>query len=203
MNYFIELPPKKNTIALVVIFIIAVFEVWLFYALSTGYIKQLGFLSAFGIPLQKKVKLLQWGSLEFAPIQNTYSVGEKKTTTVVFKGMNIKVASFGLVIHYDPKTIKIIDIQPIKKATILAGKKIDAKAGTLTASILMPAGEFIETDQEIASIQWQAIAEGEGNLTFDFTPQTTTDTNIGEFGTGNDLLTSIVNAQYSIGQKSQ
>lgn len=205
MNYFKNLPSKKNTIAIVIILIIAVFEVWLFYALSTGYIKQLGFLSSLlGIPLQKKViQPLQLGSLELIPIKNTYTIGEKTTTTVVFKGMNIKVASFGLVIHYDPKTVKIIDIKPTKTTTTLAGKKIDAKIGIITASLLIPAGQFINTDQEIASIQWQAIAQGEGYLTFDFTPQKTTDTNVGEFGTGNDVLTSIVNTQYSIKERSQ
>lgn len=198
MNCSIELPPKKNTIAIVIIVVIALFELWLFYALSTGYIKQLGFFS--NMPLRKKVvQPFQLGSLELTPIKKTYAVGEKAVTTVVFKGTNVKAASFGLVIHYNPKTTKIIDVAPIKTTTILAGKKIETKKGIITASLLMPAGKFIEADQEIASIQWQAIAQGEANLAFDFTPASTTDSNIGEFGTGNDLLTSIVNTQYTIG----
>lgn len=198
MNYNIDLPPKKNTIALIVIAFIALFEVWLFYALATGYVRELSFFNALFPIKQTEQQPLQSASLEFLPIKNSYKKGEKTITGIVFKSSQVKIGAFGLVFRYNPSTMKIISFQPSNLINSVVKKNNDAKKGIYTAALLIDPGEFLEESGEIASIEWEPVAEGTAYFRFDFTPGSTTDTNVAEFATGKDALTSIVNADYTI-----
>ncbi len=147
--------------------------------------------------------VIQNASLKLMP--NQAVVGSEETdvtTTITLEANNRKIAGVDIVIIYDPIVVAIDDITSANTMETVALKKIDSENGRIYLSLVAQAGGYIAGSHALADIAWHPLADGDTSLVFDYTPGLTEDTNVAEFETGNDVLTSVVNARYVI-QKGQ
>jgi hypothetical protein len=116
----------------------------------------------------------------------------------MLEAKNRKIAGVDIVITYDPLFVAIDDIEVTDVFETVALKKIDAENGRIYLSLIARGGGYIAGNHALATIVWHPLVEGGTSFAFDYTPGSTEDTNAAEFATGNDILTSVVNARYAI-----
>src|SRR3989338_5733347 len=147
----------------------------------------------------KESRVIQNASLQL--IQNQIVVGSETTdvpTTIMLEAKNRKIAGVDIVITYEPLFVAIDDIAVADTMETVALKKIDSENGRIYLSLVAQAGGYIEGNHALATILWHPLTEGDTSFAFDYTPGLADDTNVAEFATGNDVLTSVVNARYAI-----
>lgn len=137
-------------------------------------------------------------SLEFYPAEGVYEVGEFGKTAIRLRPQNASVAGVDIRIHYDPSIFEISDVVFSDEESALAIKDIDSTAGTIAITVLASAQTSWEKERDLGEIHWRARAVGDHAISFYFTPGISTDTNAAEFGSGDDILTSVINARYTI-----
>ena len=147
----------------------------------------------------KESRVIQNASLQLTPNQTVVgSEARDVQTTIMLEAKNRKIAGVDIVITYEPLFVAIDDIAVANALETVALKKIDTKNGRIYLSLVAQAGGYIEGDYALATVLWHPLTEGDTSFTFDYTPGFTEDTNVAEFATGNDVLTSVVNARYVI-----
>lgn len=137
-------------------------------------------------------------SLEFSPREGGYILGEIGETTIQMRAETTRIAGVDIRIHYDPSAFEIIDVVPLLSDVTIGVKDIDSVSGSIFVSVLASPGVSWGETLDLVNIRWRPLALGEYSMSFDFTSESTTDTNIAEFGSGDDVLTSVVNATYAI-----
>jgi len=147
----------------------------------------------------KESRVIQNTSLQLIPNQATVSSNATDIpTTIMIEAKNRKIAGVDIVITYEPLFVAIDDIAVADTMETVALKKIDAENGRIYLSLMAQAGGYIEGNHALATILWHPLTEGDTSFAFDYTPGLAEDTNVAEFATGNDVLTSVVNARYAI-----
>lgn len=142
---------------------------------------------------------IQTASLQMAPAEGEYLFDNSEHQTAIkLQTKNRKAAGADIRLLYNQDFVEVVKVTPSLSISAVPLNATDAKEGTVSLSFLAPAGEALEGEREIAVIFWKTKREGEARISFDFTPGATNDTNIAEFGTGKDILTSVANARYSI-----
>lgn len=108
-------------------------------------------------------------------------------------------------LNYDPLFLEIQDSDPSQPGVqILAGSlmpltiinSVDESLGRVTFSQISIGGVSYTGVGTLATISFKATKTGTTNLTFNFTPSVTTDSNVASAGT--DVLSSINNGMYTI-----
>ncbi|HCE86806.1 MAG: hypothetical protein A2249_04200 [Candidatus Jacksonbacteria bacterium RIFOXYA2_FULL_44_7] len=147
----------------------------------------------------KESRVIQNASLQLTPNQTVVgSEARDVQTTIMLEAKNRKIAGVDIVITYEPLFVAIDDIAVADTMETVALKKIDAENGRIYLSLMAQAGGYIEGNHALATILWHPLTEGDTSFAFDYTPGLAEDTNVAEFATGNDVLTSVVNARYAI-----
>lgn len=147
----------------------------------------------------KESRVIQNASLQLTPNQADASLDATDVqTTIMLEAKNRKIAGVDMIITFEPLFVAIDDIKVARALETVALKKIDAENGRIYLSFVAQAGGYIEGNHALATIVWHPLAEGNTSFAFDYTPGLTEDTNVAEFATGNDWLTSVVNARYAI-----
>lgn len=110
------------------------------------------------------------------------------------------------ILKFEPS--KLTAVSPIQQGTIYpdyAGNNIDAQTGTITVSGLASVAEAFTGKGTLATITFNVPANAPAGATtvkFDFDPNNkakTTDSNVVERGTIADVLSSVVDGNYTIG----
>lgn len=203
MFHNMMLSAEHNKIARIAIIAIGLVLAVVFYRSGTAYIQGLGGeeLVASVVNKQSK-KMIKTAALQISPIHKEVGVGEKVTSSINVESKNVEMAGFDVILTYNPSVIKVLDVTPSSQIASTPVKKIDNQKGHITISFLVTPSQSLKGNHEIARISWEALRAGESKMKFDFTPDSTSDSNVAEFATGIDVLTSIVNSEYIITGKN-
>lgn len=131
-------------------------------------------------------------------------IGEK-TTVKINISSNKKAAGTDLIINYNPKLLSVDDSgtgqNPVTSGTIYHDyplNSVDPNLGRITVSAISDSTGGVLADGLFGSIVFTAKAPGLVNITLDFSPGKTTNSNVTESGTGNNLLEKVNNLQINI-----
>jgi hypothetical protein len=135
---------------------------------------------------------------------STYiAAGNEFHVDVFLNAPNKKVAAVDIDLSYNLFSTEFVEITPGEKLTTLIEE--EGEQGTVRFSLLAPAGEYLQSDEEviIATLKFKAIPQEATNPELDLidvfatgiyinsADRATDETNIGEFGTGKDILKNI------------
>ncbi|HEX5430312.1 MAG TPA: cohesin domain-containing protein [Patescibacteria group bacterium] len=150
------------------------------------------------------VKFAHAATLTLTPPSGTYQVGDAIN-------VNINVDTEGAAIdgidvyslHYNPSILEIEDADSAASGVqITAGTLLPqtltntVNSGLIQFSQVTTGGTTYTGSGVLATINFKALAGGTSNLTFDFTPGSTSDTNVA--GAGTDKLTSVGTASLTV-----
>lgn len=137
-------------------------------------------------------------SLSLSPINGTYDLTSKVTYPVgiIMDSGGKAIDGVDVVISYDPAKVKIVD-STVTSASVFenipansaAGGKIRFSGLTFNAK---PVSGIIGT------FRIQPIAKGNVEFSFEFTPGSTTDSNIADHASAQDILGKVTNAKFTI-----
>lgn len=109
-----------------------------------------------------------------------------------------------LIILYDPKLLSVMAEKGKKSVTV--GKvytdypinTVDEKTGRIVVSGISSKDGGVLAEGVFGTVVFQAEEEGTANISLDFTPGSTTDSNIIEAESGRDILSKVNNLQVTI-----
>lgn len=118
---------------------------------------------------------------------------------------NSKTVGTDLVIKYDPKLLSVETVgtskNPVQVGTIYRDyplNSLESSVGRITVSGITDSQGGVLASGLFGSIVFQAKSQGVANINLDFNPSQTTDSNVIESGTGQDLLDKVNNLQINI-----
>lgn len=137
-------------------------------------------------------------SLALTPDKATYSFSSGQTYTVgiVLDAAGKSVDGTDVVINFDPAKVQIVDSK-VSTTTLLEQyplNSIDNVKGKIRYSGLTFNSKPLTGI--IGTFKFRPLGKGEVNFAFDFTSGATTDSNIAEHGTAQDILGKVTNGNY-------
>lgn len=140
-------------------------------------------------------------TMSLIPFNNTVKVGEKITVGVSLLS-NKSVDGFDVIVSYDPALLSVEATGSAKP--FLAGSLfndypqnlLDKDLGKITVSGI--SNQPVTPNGFLGSVIFIAKAPGLAKISLDFTPLSTTDTNVTETKTGNDILDKVENVELNI-----
>ncbi len=135
---------------------------------------------------------------------NTIKVGEKVTVSINISS-DKKTDGTDLLITYDPKLLSVETVggtkQPVIAGTIYNDyplNSVDEKLGRITVSAITDTKGGVLADGLFGSVVFVGKAAGNAQISLDFTPSSTADSNVTESGTGRDVLEKVNNLEMEI-----
>jgi hypothetical protein len=151
--------------------------------------------------------LVSAATLSISPSSQSVKTGDEFIASVNLDTQGVSVTGVDLrYINFDPKLVKVQDsststegvqIEPGSLMSATLANSVDNDLGRITFSqVALPVGEKYNSSGILANITFKALKSGTVNLTFDYTPLNTTDTNVAASGT--DVLTKVTNSSITI-----
>ncbi|OGY23921.1 MAG: hypothetical protein A2Y57_04270 [Candidatus Woykebacteria bacterium RBG_13_40_7b] len=142
-------------------------------------------------------------TLSLSPSSGTVGEGYEFKVQVIVDTQGVQTDGTDVFLFYDDDKLTLTSsditqgsfysLYPTK--TVSAGViKIDAQANT--------GGPYPSGKGTVATLNFTAKAQGAGAVEFDFTEDSTTDSNVVEHGTSQDVLVSVTDGSYTIGAAS-
>lgn len=188
----------KKVIFIVIILILVGEAIWAIQALnftakSITRTPQASFKAVSKIPTE----------ISLRSAKSQLKVGEK-TTVEVYINSTIQTDGTDLIIKYDPTKLTVMP----KSATEAASSgtiyndypvnMVDTKNNQIIVSGITSKEEGVKASGLFGSLVFQAKAAGSTDLTIDFSPGKTTDSNVIETKTAKDVLEKVVNLKMEI-----
>lgn len=132
------------------------------------------------------------GEFLFSPDSVSTSQGQEFTTDIVMDTGGNEAGGGGAILKFNPVFLEVVNITPgiIFDDYPLAFKDND-KGVVKISGIAGSTDNLFKGKDKFASVTWRSKASGTTSVTFDFTPGSTTDSNIAvKFGNG-DVLSSV------------
>jgi hypothetical protein len=124
-------------------------------------------------------------SLSLTPTSSMASIGQTVTLDVMLDTKGLAVDGLDIFsLNYDPALVEVVDADSTKAGVQITGSPVmqvvsnKAEKGKITYSMVVPGGQTYTGQSKVASIQFKALKAGSANLSFDFTPGATSDTNV-------------------------
>ncbi len=139
-------------------------------------------------------------SLILFPSEGSFKVGDDFSVNVELKGEGCGcVTGADVILSFDPEILEAFEVQPGNLYTEYPLKEIDNELGKIRFSALNPLDELELSRREgaVGVIIFRAKEKGKAKVEFDFTPGSTTDTNVAAGG-GGDILAKVVDGEYII-----
>lgn len=146
-------------------------------------------------------------TLSVSPSTQNVSVGSTFTVNVNLDTQNTSIDGVDLrYLNYNPSLLQVedanvstsgIQIAPGNLMAMTLVNKVDQSLGRITFSQVTGGNTKYRGSGTLATITFRALAAGTANLTFNYTANNTTDTNVA--ANGSDSLTAVVNGSYTIG----
>lgn len=137
-------------------------------------------------------------SLSLSPSRQTYTLtpGLSYPVGIIVDSAGKSIDGVDVVISFDPQKVQVTTpaVNPTTAFEQYPINNVSNPAGKIRFSALTFTPKPV--NGIIATFQIKPVAKGEVNLTFDFTPAATTDSNIAEHGTAKDILEKVVNGNY-------
>lgn len=163
--------------------------------------KKLLILLALMIP-----SLASAATLSVSPSSQTVNAGDTFSVTVQLDTQGTSVDGVDLkYLKYNPALLQVQDADSAKPgvqitpgslmtATLL--NRVDNSLGRIAFSQVVTGGSKYKGSGTLATVSFKAIAGGKADLTFDYTPRQTTDSNIAAGGV--DILNAVINGSYTL-----
>ncbi len=146
-------------------------------------------------------------TLTLSPSSKSVNVGDTFSIDVLLDTQGQNVDGVDLqALNYNPYYLQLQDADPNTSGTqIQAGalmpstlaNSVDTTNGKIVFSQVANAGSTYNGSGKLATVTFKALVAGTANVSFDYTAGATTDSNIAS--AGNDILNSVTNGQYAIG----
>jgi hypothetical protein len=138
-------------------------------------------------------------TLSIEPPLGNHTVGEVFTVSIALDAVGESVDGVDIFkLNFDPDFLEVVDSDSVSPGIQITGNGVfpqtlfngvGTSAGTITFSQVALPGTFVLLDEPVvlASITFRALQKGRADISFDFTPQSTSDTNVASGGM--DVLT--------------
>jgi hypothetical protein len=154
--------------------------------------------------------LVSAATLSISPSLQSVNTGDEFTASVDLDTEGSPVVGVDLrYINFDPTLVKVQDsnlstvgtqIEPGKLMSDTLANSVDNDLGTIIFSqVNLPGSVNHSSSGTLANITFKALKAGTVNLTFNYTPKNTTDTNVAASGT--DVLTKVMDSSVTINDK--
>ena len=145
-------------------------------------------------------------TLTLSPASQTVNVGDTLTVQVLLDTQGANIDGLDIqALNYNPYNLQLQDADQSTAGTqIQAGSlmpqtlanSVDTTNGKIVFSQITNPGSTYTGSGVLATLTFKALVAGNTKLTFDFTPGGTTQSDVAS--QGNNVLTSVVNGQYTI-----
>lgn len=136
-------------------------------------------------------------SLYLSPPQKTLALGEIFEVAVLLATEDAKVDGVDAVLNYNPKMLKVLEIEKGRLFEEYIPEKVDKEKGRILISGLT----FYPREKTgtLGRILFETLKEGATTVFFEFTPSSTTDSNVAlSESYGADILKEVSNGRYII-----
>lgn len=136
--------------------------------------------------------------LYFNPASKDVTTGETFTASVMLDTQGEAASSTDAIVLYDSAKLTVVSAS---LGDLFANKIQEdyLTTGKVIFRATAPSGSPFTGSGVFAAIQFKAFASGKANVSFQFDPGSTIDSNVGKQGTeGEDILTTVQGAEYSI-----
>lgn len=138
-------------------------------------------------------------TLSLSPVSGTFSTGQTFDTAINLNTGGASVAGVDVVINFDQTKLQLVEAI---EGTILQqyiGESINNSTGVFQISgIASTQQNVFNGSGTFATLRFKAYSPGTANVTINFTAGSSTDSNVADFSTSQDILGSVTNAQYTI-----
>lgn len=148
----------------------------------------------------------QAATLSLSPSSSSFGVGSLFTVRVVLDTSGVAIQGVDLdYLSYNPSLLEVQDADSSQSGTqIIAGSlmpvtvvnSVDPNAGRVLFSQITAGGGNYTGNGTLTQISFRAKAAGQASVTINFTPGSTSDSNVASFGS--DVLSSVTNGSYGL-----
>lgn len=141
--------------------------------------------------------LSQTSTISLQSSQTNFKVGEKITVEINLSSGK-KVDGADILINYDPK---ILSAKPVTAGGVFSDfptNKVDENLGRITVSGITDKSGGVLANGLLGSVEFVAKASGATQISLEFTPGSTSDSNLTESGTGKDILEEVSDLELTI-----
>lgn len=147
-------------------------------------------------------------TLSISPSSQNVNVGDTFTVTVNLDTQNTNIDGVDLrYLNYNPALLQVQDANPSVSGVQIApgslmpstlANSVNPTFGRVTFSQVALGGSKYKGSGVLATITFKALASGNANVSLNYTPNSTTDSNVAAAGA--DALNAVVNGSYTIGE---
>lgn len=150
-----------------------------------------------------KAKAVTKSQISIVSVKKEYKVGDLVPVSILVETGSHKTIGTDVILHYDSNLLEATSSSVIKKGTIyqdFPALGLDPKTSIVTVSGINTADRVFQGLGLLATINFIARAPGLASVTVDFTPNSTTDTNVVDSISGKDILEQVENLNLTIRQ---
>ncbi len=173
------------------------------WALTSLGIFSLGTKPGISVPVKTAVSK-KTASISLSSPKTNLKIGEQIKVDINIKS-SAPTDGSDVILKFDPNVLSVASDSADKKPVSITAlyqdypqNSVDPSAGIIAVSGITSVKEGIVPNGAIGSIIFQAKKIGKAEVSIDFTPGKTTDSNIVETGTSNDLLSEVKNLTINI-----
>lgn len=139
-------------------------------------------------------------TLSLSPLSGTLSTGSNVSISIILNTGGAKTAGTDAAIHFSADKLRLLDIVNGTIYSQYVGKQIDNTGGTAQISgLASPDGSNLFSGTgTLATLNFQVLKEGTATVSIDFTAGSKNDSNVADFATKADILSSVTNGSYTI-----
>jgi len=136
----------------------------------------LSFLLLFGL---SRTALATNSSISFSENAISLAEGSQKKVDVVLDPGGAEVIGIDLFIKYDPKYVKVIEVEDLKAFSTSPAQSVDNDSGSVEIAFSNDYSVFTTEKKSVAKITFEGRERTEStNVSFDFSPGSSTDSNV-------------------------
>lgn len=147
----------------------------------------------------QKTKPRETAVLSLDPSRGNFPLGEVFAISIKVDTQGSPATGVDVILNYDPQKLEVVEITPGNLFTTYFRKGKDE----VKKKIYLSAAVFKKTESPFlgqgvfGTIEFKAIKSGKTTLSFEYTPQATSDSNVTAEG-GLDFLTKVIGGEYQI-----
>lgn len=137
--------------------------------------------------------------LSLTPSSQDVEVGQTFTTDLVVETGDNQTGGVGAIISFPSDRLEVVSIETKPVFPDYPLSEYDNGTGTVKISgIVQSLDQLVSGQQTVATIQWKAKRGGSAEIAFQFSPGSTTDSNVAVTTGNGDALSSVQNATVNI-----
>lgn len=163
---------------------------------------------AFGVAIIAGIpSLVSAASLSVSPTSQAVKTGETFKVTIRLDTQGASIDGVDIrYLNFNPAMLQVVDANASSNGVQIAAgnlmtstllNNVDNASGKISLSQVVTVGSKYKGAGTLATVTFKAVGSGTASLTFNHTPQTTTDSNVAT-DNGKDVLTTVINGSYVI-----